>query len=183
MTTDFICREVLRLKKKYHETDLLRLCNAMGILILREPMGIFDGACKGFFLIQSRKKAIVINCDLPEAVQRIILAHELGHAVLHARKTGLNAFHDFCLFDPASIWEYEANIFAAEFLLEDGSVLEHINEDASFFEIAAMLNVPPELLDFKFKLMRERGYDLSESPLAANGDFLKNMNTGSADQY
>ena len=56
MSVDYICREVKRLKKKYHESDPFKLCDTMGIILLDAPMGTYPGACKGFFLTQSRKQ-------------------------------------------------------------------------------------------------------------------------------
>ena len=183
MTVDYICREVERLKRKFHETDPFLLCDAMGIILLYEPMGTYPGACKGFFLAQSRKRSITVNSDLPEAIQRIIVTHELGHAVLHAKAVGVKAFHDFELFDSTSLMEYEANIFAAEFLMDDDDVLEKLNEDISFFGAASVLRVPPELLDFKFRLMKRNGYKLIDPPLMANSNFLKNVETEVTDEY
>ena len=66
MSMDWISREVKRLKKKYDETDPFRLCRAMGIIVLYEPMGTYEGACKGFFLAQSRKRAITITLTKSE---------------------------------------------------------------------------------------------------------------------
>ena len=183
MTMDYICREVERLKRKFHETDPFLLCDAMGIILLYEPMGTYPGACKGFFLAQSRKRSITVNSDLPEAIQRIIVTHELGHAVLHAKAVGVKAFHDFELFDSTSLMEYEANIFAAEFLMDDDDVLEKLNEEISFFGAASLLRVPPELLDFKFRLMKRNGYKLIDPPLMANSNFLKNVETEVTDEY
>ena len=183
MSVDYICREVKRLKKKYHESDPFKLCDAMGIILLDAPMGNYQGACKGFFLTQSRKRSITINSDLPEELQRIIVTHELGHAVLHAKAVGVNAFHDFELFDSTSFMEYEANIFAAEFLMDDDDVLEKLNEDISFFGAASLLRVPPELLDFKFRLMKRNGYKLIDPPLMANSNFLKDVETEVTDEY
>ena len=174
---DYINREVKRIKNKYDEPDPYRLCQAMGILLLYESMGIYEGACKGFFLMQSRKKSITINSDLPEHLQRIILAHEIGHAVLHRNTTGIKAFHDFAMFDETSQFEYEANIFAAEYLMDDNDILELLNDDLSFFEAASMLNVPAELLDFKFRILKRKGYKIIDPPILANGDFLKRIST------
>ena len=174
MTMDYICREVERLKRKFHETDPFKLCDAMGIILLYAPMGTYPGACKGFFLAQSRKRSITVNSDLPEAIQRIIV---------HAKAVGVNAFHDFELFDSTSFMEYEANIFAAEFLMDDDDVLEKLNEDISFFGAASLLRVPPELLDFKFRLMKRNGYKLIDPPLMANANFLKNVETEVTDEY
>jgi Zn-dependent peptidase ImmA (M78 family) len=95
----------------------------------------------------------------------------------------VNAFHDFELFDSTSFMEYEANIFAAEFLMDDDDVLEKLNEDISFFGAASLLRVPPELLDFKFRLMKRNGYKLIDPPLMANANFLKSVETEVTDEY
>lgn len=173
MMIEYITKAVERIKKRCDETDPHRLCKAMGIILQYEPMGNFDGACKGFYLMQSRKQVIVINSDLPELIQRIILVHELGHAVLHRKTTGLKAFHEFSLFDETSTMEYEANIFAAEFLMNDEDVLELLNDDMSFFSAASTLNVPMELLDFKFRILKRKGYMVIDPPVVTNSKFLK----------
>ena len=80
-------------------------------------MGLFEGCCKGFFLVHRRKKHITINGDLPDVLQKVVLAHELGHCVLHSGSSSA-AFHEVILFDTADQKEYEANVFASELLLE-----------------------------------------------------------------
>ncbi len=94
--------------------------------------------------------------------------------MLHAKQTGVCAFHDFSLFDGTSRAEYEANLFAAHYTLEDDIVLEMLNEDCFFFAAAARLRVPPELLDFKFRILKCKGYKM-ESPFLADSCFLKNV--------
>ena len=37
-------------KKKYDETDPVRLCNAMKIKLNYYPLGTKDGCCKGFYM-------------------------------------------------------------------------------------------------------------------------------------
>lgn len=175
---DGICREVRRLMRKHRETDPFRLCRELGIMVFFVPMGKGEEDCKGFFLVQSRIPSITINSDLSEDLQRIICAHELGHAILHRKQTGVAAFHEFALFDSASRCEYEANIFAAEYLLQDEDVLEMLNDDLSFFQAAAQLYVPAELLDFKFRTLKWKGYMVIDAPLMANGNFLKNVKDG-----
>lgn len=113
-----ICKEVYGLMQHYGERDPWKLAKAMNIIVDQQPMGNSPNACKGFYLYQSRKRHITINSDLPETAKRIILAHELGHAVLH-QKTKINNFHEFVLYDSTSQYEYEANLFAAEYLLDD----------------------------------------------------------------
>ena len=103
---------------------------------------------------------------------RVILAHEIAHSVLHANITA--AFHEFTLFDDTDRQEYEANLFAAELLLSDDCVLNALNEDQFFFQAAKALYVPAELLDFKFRVMKRKGYKL-ESPIVSHGNFLKTI--------
>ncbi len=179
MSVDMINREVQKIKKKYKETDPFRLCRAMGILVLYAPMGSGNKCCKGFFLSQSRKRAVTVNSDMSPLLQRMIVAHELGHAVLHSKSSGIKAFHDFRVFDTVSQMESEANIFAADLLMDDADVLELLNDDICFYEAASRLNVLPELLDFKFRVLKQKGYKITGSPVVSDGTFLKNIETGS----
>lgn len=181
MTIDVISDKVERLQHKYRQDDPFRLCSDLGIMVSMEPMGTYERACKGFFLAQSRKRIITINLDLPKHLYRIIAAHELGHAVLHRESRGVTAFHDFALFDTADQKEYEANLFAAEFLMSDQDVLEQLNADVSFFSAASLLRVPPELLDFKFRVLKRKGYKVVDPPITAAGTFMKDMDLGVSD--
>ncbi len=159
---------------RFHESDPFQLCERLGILVLKKPLGTGENAIKGFFLEIKRIKTITINSDLPEAIQKIIGAHELGHALLH-RRSGIHAFHDVGLFDESTIYEKDANLFAAEYLLKDEDVLETLNTDCTFFSAAAALYVPMELLDFKFRIMKWKGYKLVEPPINAPSNFLRNL--------
>lgn len=174
MTIEMIADAAQKLKKKYDETDPRKLASAMNIHVSLVPMGLFEGCCKGFFLIHKRIKHITINSDLPEEYQRVVLAHELGHAALHAKAASGATFHEIILFDSTDKLEYEANVFASELLLTDEAVLEALNDDMFFFQAAKYLYVPSELLDFKFRILKRRGYKV-ESPLVSNGDFLKKL--------
>lgn len=175
MKNEHVLREVERIKNKYGETEPQKLAEAMGVIVKYEPMGAYEGCCKGFFVSFCRVRHITVNADLPYELQRVILMHELAHAVLHSGKGSNAAFHDFVVFDSVNLREYEANIFAADYLMKDEDVLELLNDDISFFGAASRLGVPPEMLDFKFRLMKRRGYEMTEPPLVARGDFLKKV--------
>ena len=174
MTYAEICDAVAMVKRKYDESDPFRLCRAMGIKLIFQPMGKDPDAVKGFFLESKRIRTITVNSDLPRAIQKIIVAHELGHAILH-RSSGIAAFHEIGLFDSSSKMEKDANLFAAEYLLDDGDVLDILNGDVTFFSAAASLCVPMELLDFKFRVMKWKGYKLMEPPISARSNFLRDM--------
>ena len=166
-----IKQEANRLKIKYQSDDPYEICDSMKIQVMKRPMGTNPRSCKGFFMVSSRCKVIVVNSDLSESIQRIILVHELGHAALH-ESAALSAFHEFALFDNTDRMEYEANIFAAEFLLEDTDVMNALEEGDDFFRIANCLCVPPELLDFKLRILQRQGIEIN-APYIAHGDFLK----------
>lgn len=174
MVYDDIIMAVKKLKTHYCEDDPFKLCEDLGIKLLYFSFGTVIDAVKGFYLENKRIKTITINSDLPYVVQRFIVAHELGHAILH-RKYGVYAFHEAGLFDESSRFEKEANMFAAEFLLDDDDVLQSLNEDNTFFTVAANFNIPMELLDFKFRMMKWKGYKLIEPPVEARSNFLRDI--------
>ena len=90
-------------------------------------------------------------------------------------------FREVELFDRVNPTEYEANLFAAELLIDDDELLELLNqEDKSFFEMASELYVPAGLLDFKFRVLKNKGYHI-DAPYIVNGDFLKNDMAGCYD--
>jgi Zn-dependent peptidase ImmA (M78 family) len=169
-----ICAAVEKIRRKYDEDDPVRLCHLMDIKLLYESFGRDEDAIKGFFVECKRIKTITVNSDLPDVIQSIIVAHELGHAVLH-NKLGIHAFHDIGLFDESSILEKDANLFAAEYLLQDEDVLAALNDDSTFFAAASKLYVPIELLDFKFRVLKWKGYKIMEPPITARSNFLRDM--------
>lgn len=170
-----IADEAERIVKKYNERDPFRLCRDMDIIMLFQSMGASEGAIKGFYFEACRIGTITVNSDLPDLVQRVIAAHELGHALLH-KSENKRLFHETGLFDSCSQAEKEANLFAAELLVSDNEALEALNE-GDFFSAAAALNIPPQLLEFKLRMMRYKGYKLANSPIYAENGFLKNINT------
>ncbi|MBE6531800.1 MAG: ImmA/IrrE family metallo-endopeptidase [Ruminococcaceae bacterium] len=170
-TTDYISNKVEGIVKKYRTRDPFELCEDMGIGVRYRDLG---EQLKGFFFYQSRIKTIVLNSRTDEMLHRALCAHELGHAVLHSELlTAMRSFHELELFDSAIPSEYEANLFAAELLISDEQLSELLESAGySVFQAASILRVPIELLDFKFKSMKSRGYEID--PLyMANSDFLK----------
>ena len=101
MTIEQIFHIVCGLVRRHGTRDPMRILKERGILMLFQDMGKRPDSCKGFYLHQDRIGCVTINSALGVDMQRIIAAHELGHALLH--KT---AAQDFCVFDDASRLEY-----------------------------------------------------------------------------
>lgn len=171
MRAEQIKREVARLKARFHTTDPHELCDALGILLLEKSMGAKPGSCKGFFLVAGRCKVATINSDLALPVRRLTTFHEAGHGFLHA-DSGIKTFRDFTLLERADPKELEANVFAAEYMVEDDDLFDVLNQGLDFFGVASTLGVPPEIIDFKLQLLEREGYPVS-APRFSRSDFLK----------
>jgi Zn-dependent peptidase ImmA (M78 family) len=175
MTIDFqgIHRKASRLRNRHGTNDPLCLCRENGIAVEYHDLGSSEDSCKGVFIVVSRIKRILINSALADFIQRIILAHELGHAVLHlneALKRG--QLNEFQLYSETNRLEYEANVFAAEILVSDADMLAAL-EDAQHNDSRICLNIPDELLDFKLRSMRRRGLDVPEWYTYTYSDFMR----------
>lgn len=131
---------------------------------------------KAYYFYQSRINNIVIDENVIEVFRRILIAHELGHAILHKDLAMMRGFQELEILEKRkdNPTEYEANLFAAELLLEDQSVLEQLNE-YTFFETASILGVPAALLDFKFSILQNKGYTMNSMQLACSDFFKKDL--------
>lgn len=109
-----IPRRVKNLIKKWGTRDPFKLCEYLGIVIIYSDLGV----AKGYYEKILRKKVIVINENLDEFSMLIVLAHELGHALLHC-SNDLQFLRSYTLLPRTSRLETEANKFAAELLLDD----------------------------------------------------------------
>ena len=159
------------LTRKYATRNPYELCDALGIRVRLKDLGT---DIKAYYFYHSRIRNIVLNTRVSEVIREILTAHELGHDRLHRQIAALKGFHEVDMFDMSRPIEFEANVFAAELLIDDTEVFELLNNhDKSFFDIARELRVPAPLLDFKFRVLKYKGY-LSDAPYIAHGGFLKN---------
>ncbi len=168
---EYIVNQTEALVKRYGTRDPFTLCNELGINIRFKDLGT---GIKAYFFYQSRIKTIVINQQAAGSVCKILCAHELGHGILHKKLAAMRGFHELELFDCITPAEYEANLFAAELLIDDNELLGLLNDnEKSFFDVAKELYVPAELLDFKFRVLKNKGYRI-EAPYISQANFLKN---------
>ena len=167
---NYISQKVTSLTKKFSTRDPFEMCKYMDIKIRYADLGHL---IKAYYFYQSRIKNIVLNSRSGEIVQRVLCAHELGHAILHGDLATMRGFQELELFDSMVPTEYEANLFAAELIISDEKVINLLNDtEKTFFSISNELYVPSELLDFKFRILKNKGYHL-ESPYVAKSNFLK----------
>ena len=157
---------------KYNTRNPFEICKNLGIQIRLKDLG---ESIKAYYFYHSRIRNIVLNLNTSETIKRILVAHELGHDRLHKEIAILKGFKEIELFGMVCPLEYEANLFTAELLIDDNELLEMLSlNNGTFFDIAHELNIPPEILDFKFRVMKYKGHKV-DAPFVSSGDFLKNM--------
>ena len=112
-----------RLVKRCGTRDTFRIARQPGNEVLFcEDFGPHNGKHR---VIQS-SRFILLNENHIAQMQRIVCAHELGHDQLHRNLAKGSAIQEFMLYDMTTKPEYEANIVAAEILLDTDEILEYI---------------------------------------------------------
>lgn len=146
-------------------------------------MGTGRNAIKGIITRNSRCATISLNSSLPKKTQDSVVFHEIGHYVLkHHQRKQVCAFQDYDIFnshscDPYLDLENEANIFVAEYLLEDQRTLDALKETNDFFHAAAILRVPKEILDYKMRMLRYYHLltDTAACPISTRRSFMSHI--------
>ena len=105
-------------------------------------------------------------------MQRIVCAHEIGHDQLHRDLAKNNSIREFMLYDMTTRPEYEANVVAAEILLDSQEVLDYIfNLDYTIEQIATAMSTDINLVALKVAELNCQGYRLRQQE--HKSDFLK----------
>ena len=119
MNNKQIPKLVSYLKRKYGTDDPEEIADYLGVTIIRMPL---EDVVARFYKLLKRRKYIFLNSDIDDDVfLRVVLAHELGHAIMHPKENC--AFMKSKTLLLTSRIEKQANIFAA-FLLIDDDMLE-----------------------------------------------------------
>ena len=151
--------------------DLVNHCGTRDPFRIARELGI-EVLFKGMYRVIKRNRFIFINKDLNPRMQIIVCAHEIGHDQLHRNMAKKDAIQEFMLYDMATKPEYEANIVAAEILLDTDTILEYIYDYGFTSEqIARAMCSDINLVALKVAHLVETGYDLRR--IDHRSDFLK----------
>lgn len=110
---------VLNLIARHRTRNPFKLARLLNIEIVYEDLG----EVRGFFKKILRRKYIFINNKLSEFDQKLVCAHELGHAVLHSSNRIQFLIDNTKLLRKSRI-EDEANLFASWLLFPGDDVVE-----------------------------------------------------------
>lgn len=158
-----------RLVKRCGTRDPFEIARQIGVEVL-----FCDGfnSMKGMYRVIKRNRFIFINRDLAPQMQRIVCAHELGHDRLHRNLARIGALQEFMLYDMTTKPEYEANIVAAEILLDTDEVLDYVyNFGYTSEQIAKAMETDINLVALKVAHLAETNRELR--PIEHRSGFLK----------
>lgn len=168
LISNYICETADALVDCFGTRDSFELADALDIdLIFSSDFQDL----KGMYLFIFDMPRILINNNLPEPQQKTVCAHELGHDRLHRAEAQNHGMVDNGLINMTTKLEREANLFAAQLLLNEAEILELMAEDRDIFEIASIMDTESDLLLIKLQIMNKNGHNFN-LPYSPHSDFL-----------
>ena len=138
---DRIHRLVAYFVKKYETRNPFEIADNLGILYQIGNIG-----CSGCYMFLKNHRYIFLNQDLSENEMKLVMSHELGHAIMHRKENCYFIKNKTLLLNSKN--EIEANAFAAELLIPDELIYE--NRDMSKAQIARLAGYSEKIMDFKY---------------------------------
>ena len=155
MKNGYIYDETQKLIRKYKTRDPFKIMDNMHVIVGESSS--FQ-KLKGFCFMSCKTIYVQISSFLSEEEKQIMAAHELGHIILHRTQLKMAPMKDDTLYNMQDNTEYQANLFAADFLLSDADIADMAhNEDLDYFSLCSTLNSTPELMSFKLYSLTKRG--------------------------
>lgn len=111
---DPIYKTVEKLKEKYRTSNPVTICKKLDIEIKPKKLN----GLNGYFISCLKKKYIIVNEELNDEALMLVIAHELGHAILHSNHS-LQYMRNNFLLPKDSAYEKEADLFAILLLGRD----------------------------------------------------------------
>ena len=168
MSLDYITQKGAKLVQRCGTRDPFKIAKELGIKVMF--VDDFE-KLKGVYRVIKRNRWIFINSNLPERMQRIVCAHELGHDQLHRDFAKGDGLMEFVLYDMDSRPEFEANVLASQILLPDDEILEHIYNGCDAEQIARIMGSDINLVALKVATLNQQGYNFRG--IDHNTTFLK----------
>lgn len=128
--------------KKFNTRNPFEIADHLGILYQIGNIG-----CSGCYMFLKNHRYIFLNQNLSEYETRLVMAHELGHAIMH-RKENCYFIRNKTLLLNSKI-EIEANIFASELLITDDIIRE--NRDLTTQQLSRLLGYEQALIELRLK--------------------------------
>lgn len=141
---DYVRKKALACKRKFNTSDPFKLARALGI----EVMICDIGSRLGCYMYLKRSKCIWVNESLEGNERTFVMAHEVGHAILHPKENCYFLRNQTLLNTKI---EREANTFAVEFLIPDDVILEAKANGYTVDQLSHILGYEKELIELRLK--------------------------------
>lgn len=130
----------------------------------------------GMYTVVLKRRCIFLRSDLDTWTKRLVLAHELGHDLLHRDQAEEACFQEYHLAQTSSPMEYEANTFAAFLLIPPQDLVPALEEDPVLGRLAVRFGVPQDLM--ALRLNEDPSLEVDPAILdRPPGDFLKGLDS------
>lgn len=136
-------RIVNALKKKYDTANPFEIARQMKVEYIIGPLGSRSGC----YMYLKRHRCIFLNEELSEHEMKLVMAHELGHAVLHRTQNCYFIRHKTLL--SGDRFEVEANKFAMELLIPDESLSEY--SSCTIEQLSRIYGCHQKLIELRLK--------------------------------
>lgn len=130
-------------KKKFGTSNPFEIADFLHIQVQIGDLG----SRAGCYMYLKRHKCIFLNESLDQHERKLVMAHELGHAVLHPRENCYFIRNKTLLLNSKN--EIEANHFAMELLVSDDFLEEH--KDFTTEQLARILGYNEKLIELRLK--------------------------------
>lgn len=130
-----------QLVRKYKTRNPFEIIKGMNVILVFYPLhGI-----RGFYQYFQRNNIIYIDESLSDNDKALVLAHELGHMMLHKKSNAI--FMDTRTQFKTSKYEIEANKFAMELLISDEFLEE--NKRYTIEQLSRMTGYHQKLIELR----------------------------------
>lgn len=145
--------------RREYGTDLDTIAESLGLSVIGEKL---EGRLTEFYVPGS----IVVNSELSNRKKRELVAHAIGHHLLHA---GNHLAMQKRIYSFGNYHEKQANVFAACLLMPHAELSRFISDRSRIDEIANHFQVQEELVRLRLKVWANFERDLSGSSAARVG--------------
>lgn len=132
-------------KRKIGTSNPFKIADALHIEIINGDIGSREGC----YMYLKKHKCIFLNENLDDHERDFVMAHELGHAVMHPKENCYFIRNKTLLLNSKT--EDEANKFAIELLLPDDEFSEYIQYGYTKEQISRITGYHEKLIDLKMK--------------------------------
>lgn len=174
ISSERIFSDTKNLIEKYKSRNPKDIIEELGIKLITFKE---DTKLLGMFKDIGNMSFIFYNPYLSTNLTNMVLAHELGHYIYHRDFLESSLHLDYNLFDQSSSLELEANLFAAQLLLDENEILTSLEEGYSYLDLAKNYNVDINLMIFKINEMHKLGFPVPKIE-DGNSSFFRNIERG-----